>query len=147
MPSHAIARRTHGRRERVSMSSEIKVYKIKDFIRQNEKGDIDLDRSMQIVRELAAAASLHPGHNILIDMRDTTIVGDGDMGYVFQVALEVVRFASVLKGKIANVVPDDEKRLSIARTLKAAMDVQGFTYEIFTDFEAAMNWLSEVTEV
>ena len=129
------------------MSSEIKVYKIRDFIRQNEKGDVDLDRSMRIVRELAAAASLHPQHNILIDMRDTTIVGDINMGYVFQVALEIARFAPVLKGKIANVVPDDEKRLSIARTLRAAMDVQGFTYEIFTDFEVAINWLSEVTEL
>ena len=27
------------------------------------------------------------------------------------------------------------------------MDIQGFNYEVFTDFEDAINWLSEVTEV
>ena len=129
------------------MASEIKVYNVRDFIRQNEKGDVDLYRSMQIVRELAMASSFHPNHNILLDMRDTTIVGDVDMGLEFQVALEVVRCKSALKGKIANVVPDDEKRLSLARTFKAAIDLQGFNYEIFTDFEAAMNWLSEVRDL
>ena len=61
-------------------------------------------------------------------------------------ALEVVRCKSALTGKIANVVPDDENRLSIARTFKAAIDLQGVKYEIFTDLEAAMNWLSEETD-
>ena len=27
------------------------------------------------------------------------------------------------------------------------MDLQGFDYEVFTNFEDAINWLSEVTEL
>ena len=47
------------------MSSDIKIYKVKDFIRRNESGEIDFDRSMQIIRDLAVAASFYAGHNIL----------------------------------------------------------------------------------
>ena len=55
------------------MSSGIKIYKIDDFIRKNESGEIDFDRSMKIIRELATAAAFHTNHNILIDLRDTTV--------------------------------------------------------------------------
>jgi hypothetical protein len=69
------------------------------------------------------------------------------MGGVLQLALEMARYGSFFKGKIANVVPDDEKRLTIARQFKASMHLQGFHYEIFTNFEDAMNWLSDITEL
>jgi hypothetical protein len=129
------------------MSSEIKIYKVKDFIRRNESGEIDFDRSMQIIHDLAVTASFYAGHNILVDLRETTIVGEGNIGVILQLALEMARYRSAFKGKIANVVPDDEKRLSIAKQFKASMDIQGFNYEVFTNFEDAINWLSEVTEV
>jgi hypothetical protein len=55
------------------MLSGIKVYKVKDFIRKTETGNIDLKRSKQIVREIANAAGSHTDHNILIDLRETTV--------------------------------------------------------------------------
>jgi hypothetical protein len=129
------------------MSSEIKIYKVKDFIRRNESGEIDFDRSMQIIHDLALTASFYAGHNILVDLRETTIVGESNIGLILQLALEMARYGSVFKGKIANVIPGDEKRLSIAKQFKASMDIQGFNYEVFTNFEDAINWLSDVTEV
>jgi hypothetical protein len=42
------------------MSSRIKVYKIKDFIRKSESGEIDFDKSIQIVRELSTALLFIP---------------------------------------------------------------------------------------
>jgi hypothetical protein len=129
------------------MSSDIKVYKVKDFIRLNESGEIDFDRSIQMVRDLAVAASFYAGHNILVDLRETTIVGESNMGLVLQVALEMARYESAFKGKIANVVPDDEKRLSLAKQFEASLHLQGFDYRVFTSFEAAIDWLSEVTQV
>ena len=41
------------------MLSGIKIYKVKDFIRKTETGNIDLERSKKIVRELAVAAGSH----------------------------------------------------------------------------------------
>ncbi len=129
------------------MSLELKIYKVKDFIRLNESGMIDFDRSMQIIRSLAMTASFYSGHNILVDMRETTLTGEIDMTTVLRLALETARYGSTLKGKIANVVPNDEQRLSIARQFKASLHLQGFEYEIFTNFEDAINWLSEVKDL
>jgi len=55
------------------MLSGLKIYKVKDFLRKTETGNIDLKRSKQIVRELAMAAGLHTNHNILIDLRETSV--------------------------------------------------------------------------
>ena len=129
------------------MASDIKIYKVKDFVRLNESGEIDFDRSMQIIRDLAVAASFYEGHNILVDLRETTIHGQGNMGDILRLALEMARYGDVFKGKIANVVPAEEKRLSIAKQFEASMNLQGFTYKVFTNFEDAIDWLSDVTEV
>ena len=129
------------------MSTDVKIYQVKDFIRKNEAGEVDLQRSMEIIHELAVAASFHAGHNILIDMRETTIAGESSMSAILELAVEVARYKSVFKGKIANVVPGDERRLSIANQFKACLDLQGFRYEIFTSFEDAIDWLSDITEL
>ncbi len=129
------------------MASDIKIYKVKDFIRLNDSGEIDFDRSVQIVRDLAVAASFYADHNILVDLRETRMSGESNMGTVLRLAVEMARYGSVFKGKIANVVPADEKRLSIAKQFEASLHLQGFSYKVFTSFEEAIDWLSEVREV
>ncbi len=121
----------------------LKIYKIRDFIRLTETGEIDIDRSKHIVRQLAAAAAFHVNHNILLDMRVTNIQ-DQSMGSLMEVALEFGRYKSAFKGKLANVVPNDETRIHTAKQLKVLMNTQEFRYEIFTSFEDAVEWLSDV---
>jgi len=121
----------------------VKTYRIKDFLRLTEKGKIDIGRSKEIVHQLAAAASFHEDHNILLDLRETT-VKEENMGDLLEVALEIARYKSAFKGKLANLLPGDEKRLFIARRLKALIATEGFQYEIFTSFEEAMEWLSDI---
>ena len=125
-------------------SARVKTYKIKDFLRLTETGKIDVGRSKEIVRQLAATAAFHVDHNILLDLRETTIQ-DEDMSDVLEVALEIARYKSAFKGKLANLLPGDEKRIFIARQLKALIAMEGFQYEIFTNFEEAMEWLSDIT--
>ena len=43
-----------------------------------------------------------------------------------EVALEIARYKAVFKGKLANLLPNDEKRLDTAKLLRAAMEIQGF---------------------
>lgn len=124
--------------------ARVKTYKVKDFLRLTETGKIDVARSKEIVRQLAAAAAYHVDHNILLDLRETTVKGE-NMSDILEVALEIARYRAAFKGKLANLLPADETRLSIARQLKALMDLEGFQYEIFTSFEEAMEWLSDIT--
>ncbi len=126
------------------MNSEVKVYKIKDLIRINKKGTIDLDRSIRTVHELAATAAFHADCNILVDSRDTVVIG-ANLKDIFKLTLELVRFKSIFKNKIANVIPDDVERISIAKKFKACMDIKDFEYKYFTNFEDAIEWLSDTT--
>jgi hypothetical protein len=125
-------------------SARVKIYKIRDFLRLTETGKIDIGRSKEIVRQLAAAAAFHLDHNILLDLRETTIKEE-NFSDVLEVALEIARYRAAFRGKLANLLPDDEKRLLFARQLKALMDMEGFQYEIFTSFEKAVEWLSDIT--
>ncbi len=129
------------------MSTEIKIYKVKEFIRFNKAGEIDYDTSLQIIRELAGAANFFTGRNILVDMRETKLIGEVNIGTVLSLAMEMARYGSAFKGRIASVIPGDEKRLSIAKQFKASLNLRGFSYEVFTNFEDAIDWLSEVTEI
>ena len=128
------------------MLSGIKVYKVKDFIRKTQSGNIDLKRSKEIVRELARAAQSRADHNILIDLRETT-VSVTKIEDIMKIALEFGSYVSSFKNKIANIVPDDLERMLIANRFKACMDIQGFEYEIFTDYESAIEWLSETEDI
>ena len=50
------------------MSIGIKVYQTKDFIRKTAQGTIDLERSLEAVREMAVAANYFKGYRILMDL-------------------------------------------------------------------------------
>ena len=124
------------------MKTEIKVYSIKDFVRKNVSGDLDLDKSMALARQFASIASLRADHNILIDMRDTT-VPNACITDVMKITLEIANHIPDFKNKIANVIPNNEERLSIAKRFHSCMVLKGFSYEVFTEFEKAIEWLSD----
>ena len=128
------------------MVSGIKVYNVKDFVRTTQTGNIDIKRSKEIVIDLANAAGSHADHNILIDMRETT-VSVSNIVDILEVAREFGSSVSSFKNKIANIVPDDHERMVIAHRFKACMDMQGFEWEIFTDYESAIEWLSKTREI
>jgi len=124
-----------------SVNDHIKIYKGTDFIRLNEEGNLDVERSCKLVRELSTAADFHRNHHILVDLRETEVVAS-DMSDLMDVAAEFIRFKESFQNKIAVLIPDSELRLMIAKRFKALMDLQGFQFKQFTDFEAGFEWLS-----
>lgn len=125
------------------MPSNVKVYKIGDFIRKTASGAIDRDLSIGIVHELSIAANYHADHNIMLDLRKTDL--NADMGDLIQISLEFARHKAIFQNKIAVIIPDTEERRELARQFKACMDIQGFEYHHFTDFESAIEWLAVVS--
>ena len=118
------------------------IYNIKAFIRNNLSGNLDMEKSLQIAKEITNIAYLHGNHNILIDARDTTL-GKVKFTDMMQLTLEIAHNLPNFKSKIANVIPGDEERLKTARQFRSCMVLKGFSYEVFTDFETALNWLSD----
>ena len=126
------------------MNNEIKIYKIKDFVRKTVSGEIDMNKSMSLVKQFADIAYLHPNHNILVDMRDTEVTS-ANITDMMKISLELANSLTDFRNKIANVIPDNEERLRTARRFHSCMVLKGFSYEIFTDFEKALEWLSDTT--
>jgi hypothetical protein len=124
------------------MKEDVKIYNIKAFIRKNLSGELDMEKSLQLAKEITNIAYLHGSHNILIDARDTT-VGNVKITDMMRLTLEIANNLPNFKSKIANVIPGDEQRLKIARQFQSCMVLKGFSYEVFTDFEKALDWLSD----
>ena len=112
----------------------------------NETGEIDLNRSKEIVRTLASVALSYRGHDIIVDLRETTLTGAVNFGAVLELSLEFARYGSFVSGKLANLVPHDREWLTVARQFEASLQIQGFAFKVFTSFEEAIDWFSEIIE-
>jgi len=129
------------------MPSRVKVYQIKDFIRLSESGEIDLDKSMHIIREITSVAAFNTNHNILIDLRETKVSFDS-MEEAMKITLEFIQcMPPDFKNKIANVIPDDANRASLAKKFELCMNIQKINYKFFTKFEDAIEWLADATHL
>ncbi|MFH1982289.1 MAG: hypothetical protein ABIL58_10610 [Pseudomonadota bacterium] len=123
--------------------NQFKIYRIKDFIRKNASGTLDLERSKALAQELALVASIHRGHNLLIDLRDTTAASGGLM-QLMEVVMAFTRALPEFPGKIANIIPPGPERENSARMVESLMQMENFDYRYFTDYEAATGWLADI---
>ncbi len=125
------------------MSASLWLYRLKDFIRLTESGEIDVGRSKEIVHELVVAAHFHVAHNILIDLRSS--IEHHTIGDHMELALEFARYRLVFTGRIAFLFPDDPERLASATEFLACLDMVGCRFQtgVFTDFEGAIDWLGD----
>lgn len=122
------------------MPSNVKIYRLGDIIRMTQSGELDLERSLKIVRDLAAEANFHKDHNVILDLRETSV--NTSMADIIEISMAFASYHQVFKNKIAVIIPDNEERLIIAKRFKTCMDMQGFQFEQFTDFEPAIEWLA-----
>ena len=124
------------------MTVTYKMYMIKDFVRKTEKGEIDIQKSLNTVAELAVASAFHNDINILVDLRETeTTLNFRDL---LKLALEFALYKDCFRNKIAVVIPDDPERIERGEFFKNDMKVKGFLFDYFTDFEKAIEWLSDI---
>ncbi len=128
------------------MARELKVYRINDFIKLTESGEIDKEKTMAIVRELAAVAQLHSHCNVLVDGRETT-VAERSFSDAMKLVTEIVHYRPALPNRMATLVPDNPLRLHAAHLIEACLQLQGFKYKVFTEYEAAIEWLADTTEL
>lgn len=106
------------------------------------KGELDHDRVMRLVRELAVDAASYPDRNILLDYRDTT-ASDKSMLDIMKISAEIKSFQFFFTNRVATVIPPDEKRYEVTNKMKACLVIMGFQYEVFTDYDEALAWLGD----
>jgi len=125
------------------MQTEIKIYNITDLIKKTVVGELDLEASLRVARDTAHIASLNKNSSILLDLRNTTVHLPGGFQDTMKIALEFTMNLLETNNRFAALIPDDGQRLLVANQLKACLQVKGIRYEIFTEFEKAMEWLSD----
>jgi len=124
------------------MTMEYKIYKINDFIRKTPKGELDIDKSMTLVREIATTAGFHHDHNLLVDLRQTEPLRN--FGDVLKVVTEFAKYKAVFRNKIAVVIPNTPERLERARIFMVALGEVTFEINYFTRYEEAIEWFSTI---
>ena len=113
-----------------------------EIIIKKIEGELDRDRVMRLVRELAVDAASYPNRNILIDYRETTAT-DKSMVDIMKISAEIKSFQYFFTNRVATVIPPDDKRLEVANKMKACLVIMGFHYEVFTDYDKAVVWLTQ----
>ena len=127
------------------MPASYKIYQVKDFIKTVEEGKIDVERSLDIVATLAVAAEFHKNLNIVIDIRKLTNALNFDE--LLKVSIEFAHYKNSFHNKIALIIADNQERIKRAEFVKANLKSQDFVFEYFTDYEKAIDWVSDITPV
>jgi hypothetical protein len=127
-----------------AMPEGYKIYQVESFIRKTEEGQLDIDKSKAIVRELAIASTHHKDHNILVDLRETAPLQS--FYELLTVALEFANYQDIFANKMAFIIPNSPDRIERAEFFKAGLAEGKFQLEYFTAYEKALEWLSEIQE-
>ena len=127
------------------MPASYKIYQIKDFIKTVEEGKIDVERSLDIVATLAVAAEFHEHLNIIIDIRKLT--NALKFPELLKVSIEFAYYKNSFRNKIALIIADNQERIKRAEFVKANLKSHDFEFEYFTDYEKAIDWVSDITPI
>lgn len=123
------------------MSCSLTLYKPSEFIRKTATGELDLERSLQAVHDLAEAAGFHQDSDILIDVRET--VSTTTHLEQMKLALEFGNYRHLFHNKIALLIPPTSERIEKANLMKRCMETEGFEMKVFVVFEHVIEWFSE----
>jgi hypothetical protein len=120
------------------MAHNLKVIRATDFVRARAQGEFDLERSEQLLEEIARAAASLDDFEIMVDTRQVPqplCATD-----LWCLAEKLVKFRHTFSRKTAVLCP--EAHFDHARFFSLCAERSGFNVEPFTDYEEAMEWLT-----
>jgi hypothetical protein len=124
------------------MPEGYKTYKPNDFIKKSAEGQFDLQKSLDLVKELVTASGFHKEHDLLIDLKETDPLEN--FGDLLTVAFEFAKYQDAFPNKIAVIIPNTPDRIERAKFFIASLGYVNFQLQYFTDFEDALDWLSTI---
>ncbi len=123
------------------MISETTIYRIGGCIQKKETGRLNRERTLNLIHELSTAIKLNSNQDILVDLRYADV--ESDMLELMSFSAECAKYGSDFHRKISILIPKTPARIETARLFKSCMDIQGFRFRQFFDYEAAIEWLTE----
>ena len=119
------------------MAVDVRIIPIKEFLRSDVSGTLDLERSLSILRKLVEECKNHNIDRILIDTREAT--SNASMLDVWTLARKLTP-SGLSRVAVVNRPKEDVERGTF---LELCATNRGYQLKAFNDFEAAFTWLSE----
>jgi hypothetical protein len=120
------------------MAVEVRIIPIKEFLRTDVSGNLDLDKSLIILGDLVEECKKNNVDRILIDTREAT--SNASMLDVWTLARKLTNSGLKAQVAVVNRPKDDFDRGAFLEL--CAMN-RGYQLKAFRDFEAAFTWLNE----
>jgi hypothetical protein len=122
------------------MVVDVRLIHVKDFLRHDVHGVVDLEQSKRMMRELAKACDKHDNYQLLIDTRDVD-ARQTSMVDVWELAasLRNMGFHHRMRIAVVNAPKDSFDR---AAFFEVCAQNRGFNLRVFRDFEQALYWLA-----
>jgi len=117
---------------------DLKVIRIREFLRTNPEGEFDLAKSKEVLAGIAKAASQAGDVDVLIDIRG--FHSQMSVVDIYELASELGDYRTAFKNKVAILDLLDEK-FDQAEFFETCARNWGFQVRVFVDFEAAIDWL------
>ena len=120
------------------MAVEVRIIPIKEFLRTDVSGNLDLEKSLIILGDLVEECKKNNVDRILIDTREAT--SNASMLDVWTLAKKLTHSGLKAQVAVVNRPKDDFDRGAFLEL--CAMN-RGYQLKAFRDFEAAFTWLNE----
>jgi len=121
------------------MPHDIRLIRLRDFLRTDVRGCIDLESSKRSLQDIAKACTEHENHHVLIDTRDAHSKATPVDVWELAASLEECGIGRHNRIAVLNDPKDDFDRAAFLETCAAN---RGFNIKAFREFEKALYWLT-----
>ena len=122
------------------MPPKIKLIRSVEYLNISPEGDIDLEKSKQLLAELAKAKRPPADYDIILDFRRAQVkLSTTDIWYL---AAELVKYENTFRDKVAVLILpglDFDK----AEFFELCSKNRGYNVDVFTNYEDAIQWFYE----
>ncbi|HUH97990.1 MAG TPA: hypothetical protein VLZ89_11560 [Anaerolineales bacterium] len=120
------------------MSTDIRIIAAHDFIKATPEGQLDFERSRQLLVEIASAAAPLADYEIILDTRKAgTSLSETDLWYLAAELFELRK--AFLHRRTAVLCPLEQ--FDRAAFFALCAQNRGLEVQAFASFEAAIEWL------
>lgn len=120
------------------MSYEVFVLKPKDFIKTKATGNLDIEKSREILKEIIETSKNLKDYMICIDIRET--IPTLTISDIYELVKTASVYKDVFKDKVAILVRQDYD-YDKAYFLELCAQNRSLDVKIFTEYEEAVTWL------
>jgi hypothetical protein len=119
------------------LSSYIRIIHSHDFIKATPEGLLDLEKSKEVLMEIASSSVSMGDYEIILDTQKAQVeMSTFDLWYL---AAELSKFRKAFERKIAVLCP--LKGFDLAGFFALCAKNRGYQVKAFTSLEAAIEWL------